>query len=83
MRTMRTFEHATIEWYWTPPQGTNMEPHFVIFYPDGRSEQREGSNVEVTVALTELGNQGFEAVSCVTAGNWILWTLKREIGAIN
>jgi hypothetical protein len=76
---MRQFEHATIEWYWTPPQGSDAPPSFVIFMPDGSTDRRVGSNVEVTLALTELGGRGFEAVSCITAGNWILWTLKREV----
>jgi hypothetical protein len=73
------FEHATIEWYWQAPSGIEAPPSFVIFYPDGTSERRLGSNVEVTQALTELGRKGFEAVACVTSGNWILWTLKRAL----
>ena len=77
---MRTFEHATLEWLWTPPdEMPDMEPQFTIVYPDGKVETRTGSNVEVTQALTELGKKGFEALTSVAAGNWILWTLKRRV----
>lgn len=75
---MRSFEHATVEWFWTQPAGVDAPPSFVIYMPDGSADRRLGSNIEVTLALTELGRQGFETVACITAGNWILWTLKRE-----
>jgi hypothetical protein len=36
-------------------------------------------NKEVTMALSELGGKGWEVTTSVTAGNWVLWTLKRAL----
>lgn len=79
---MMVFEHCTLEWYWAPAAWQSAEefqPSFVIFHPGGQQERRPGYSAEVTVALTQLGQQGWEAVACVTAANWLLWTLKRRI----
>lgn len=81
---MERYEHCTVEWYWAPPVGMDPQAfraHFKVFRPDGSEATYGGNSGEVTAALTRLGQEGFEVVSCIGVANWILWTLKRRVSA--
>lgn len=59
-----------MEWLWDRNQLTIHLPH-----QDPRVVH--GSYVEVVRELTSLGHEGWDVASCVAAGNWLFWTLKR------
>ena len=66
------YEYATLEWIWDSNS-------LKINLPSQDEKTSEGSYKEVVMALTSLGAEGWEVVTCVTEGNWLFWTLKRNI----
>lgn len=69
---MERWEYCLLEWVWD-------EEAIYLNFPDGREEQRTGSHAEVAINLAELGRDRWEVAASVSAGNWILWTLKRVV----
>jgi hypothetical protein len=69
---MERWEYAIVEWLWNQDW-----IHYLL--PDGTHNRQKGSYAEVVELLTNLGQEGWEVVSAVATGNWILWTLKRRI----
>jgi hypothetical protein len=67
---MSQWEYATLEWLWDISS-------LRVNLPDGTEVKQQGSYAEVVVMLSGLGRQGWEVVACVSAGNWLFWTLKR------
>ncbi len=67
----KTWEYVTLEWIW-------QEAQIRVDRPGGDVHRAEGSYPQVVEALNELGREGWEVVGEAAAGNWILWTLKRE-----
>jgi hypothetical protein len=47
--------------------------------PDDVENLHPGSYAEVVATLTRLGSVGWEVATCVAAGNWLFWTLKRQV----
>jgi|FaiFalDrversion3_1042247.scaffolds.fasta_scaffold70821_1 hypothetical protein len=68
---MEQWEYAIVEWLWN-------ENWIHYLLPDGTHKRLKGSYAEVVELLTRLGQEGWEVVSAVATGNWILWTLKRQ-----
>ena len=66
------FEYATLEWLW---DGNSIR----INTPGGKETSAEGSYAEVVSSLSALGKKGWEVVTCTSGGNWLFWTLKRDI----
>jgi hypothetical protein len=64
------WEYCTLEWLWNSSQ-------IKINFPSGREKLSQGSYHEIVNTLNELGAEGWEAVNCVSGGNWLYWTLKR------
>jgi hypothetical protein len=65
-------EYAIVEWLWD-------NNSIRVNTPDGEEKRSEGTYIEVVSTLTELGKDGWDVASCVANGNWIFWTLKRNI----
>ncbi|MBX3203097.1 MAG: hypothetical protein KF894_33545 [Labilithrix sp.] len=80
---MDRYEHCMIEFYWTHPGGADaatFKSGFSVFHADGRVDNREGGNPELTALLNQLGAEGWRVATASTAANWILWTLERRGG---
>lgn len=69
---MQSYEYATIEWVW------NQET-FRINMPDADEIHQYGSYKELVDLLNQMGQKGWEVVTCAGAGNWLFWTLKRPL----
>lgn len=67
---MQKYAYATVEWVWG-------NETFRVNLPDGEEWQDRGSYNELLALLNQLGQQGWEVVTCAAAGNWLYWTLKR------
>jgi hypothetical protein len=65
-------EYAILEWLWTSNS-------LRVNTPDGEEKRSTGSYAEVVSTLTELGKEGWEVAGCVAGGDWLFWTLKRNI----
>jgi hypothetical protein len=68
---MQQWEYAVVEWLWDVNS-------LRVNLPGGAEERLAGSYAEVVATLTRLGGEGWEVASCVAAGNWLFWTLKRH-----
>jgi hypothetical protein len=66
------WEYATLEWLWDSNS-------IRVNLPGGEEKMSSGSYKEVVDTLTELGKSNWEVASCVSGGNWLFWTLKRNI----
>lgn len=64
------YQYATLEWVW------NQET-IRINLPDGEESLRQGSYSELVAFLNQMGQEGWEVVTCAGVGNWLFWTLKR------
>ena len=69
---MTHFEYATLEWIWD-------NQTLRVNLPQNKERQAQGSYAQVVNLLTELGNEGWEVSTCAAQGNWLFWTLKREV----
>jgi diadenosine tetraphosphate (Ap4A) HIT family hydrolase len=67
---MQQWQYCTVEWLWDIKS-------LRVNMPDGIENLHSGSYAEVVAILTRLGSTGWEVSSCVAAGNWLFWTLKR------
>jgi diadenosine tetraphosphate (Ap4A) HIT family hydrolase len=67
---MQQWQYCTVEWLWD-------EKSIRVNMPDGIENHHSGTYAEVVATLTRLGSTGWEVSSCVAAGNWLFWTLKR------
>jgi diadenosine tetraphosphate (Ap4A) HIT family hydrolase len=67
---MQQWQYCTVEWLWDVKS-------IRVNMPDGIENLHSGSYAEVVAVLTRLGSAGWEVSSCVAAGNWLFWTLKR------
>ena len=70
---MQKFEYATLEWLWDSNA-------IRINFPNGQERQEGGTYAEVVRFLTEIGQEGWEVITCTSGGNWLFWTLKRHTG---
>jgi len=68
----KTFEYAAMEWLWDTGNMTT-------YMPGNKTIKTPGVYPEVIVELNRLGQEGWEVCSCTSGGNWIFWTLKKEI----
>jgi hypothetical protein len=66
------YEYGTLEWIWD-------QESIRCTLPEGGGFNDGGSYQEVVDILTRLGQEGWEVVTCATAGNWLFWTLKRPL----
>lgn len=48
-------------------------------HPDGGETRASGDDAGVVDTLANLGHVGREVVGCIAGGNWLFWTLKRQI----
>ena len=65
-------EYATLEWLWDAKS-------LRINLPGNKEELSEGTYGEVVILLTKLGREGWDVCACVSGGNWLFWTLKRNV----
>ncbi len=72
MLGQKNWEYASMEWLW---QASQMRCNL----PSGEEIREAGSYAEVVKLLTRLGADGWDVASCVAGGDWIYWTLKREV----
>jgi hypothetical protein len=68
----KRLEYATLEWLWDMHE-------LRVNLPQNQEHKSKGTYNEVVAVLTTLGNEGWEAVTCTSGGNWLFWTLKREM----
>jgi hypothetical protein len=68
---MARFEYATIEWLWDVGA-------LRADLPGGKLKTAKGEYPAVVALLGELGQDGWEVVTCATSANWLFWTLKRS-----
>ncbi|HET8907783.1 MAG TPA: hypothetical protein VFN11_12550 [Ktedonobacterales bacterium] len=73
MDTGDTWEYCTMEWVW---QYATIR----LNTTDGTEKKFGGAYPEIVSTLNALGQDGWEVVGSVAAGNWIFWTLKRRAG---
>jgi hypothetical protein len=66
-------EYAILEWLWE-------DSSIRLNLPNNEEKLYEGSYNEVVEVLNRLGKEGWDAATCITGVNWILWTLKRVMG---
>ena len=64
------FEYSTIEWLW-------QDSSIRVNLPGNEEKMFQGSYSVLVEVFNNLGNDGWEIVTCTSAGNWIFWTLKR------
>ncbi|HEU5370095.1 MAG TPA: hypothetical protein VFU69_16610 [Ktedonobacterales bacterium] len=69
---MQQWQYCTVEWLWDVKS-------IRVNMPDDIENLHPGSYAEVVATLTRLGSVGWEVVTCVAAGNWLFWTLKRQV----
>jgi hypothetical protein len=62
----------TVEWLWDTGS-------IRADTPEGREIRREGAHAEVVALLNELGAEGWRVLTSTAQGNWIFWTLGREL----
>jgi len=67
---MSNFEFAIVEWMWE-------ENSIRVNLPGNEEKLYEGSYNEVVEVMNRLGKEGWDAVTCVSGVNWILWTFKK------
>jgi hypothetical protein len=67
------YQFATIEWLWTASA-------IRLNLPDGKEQQQPGSYKEVVDLMCRLGAEGWQAVTCTAAGNWLFWTMQKQVG---
>ena len=71
---VETWEYATVEWLWDTNQiRWNL--------PGGQEGTAPGAHAAVVETLTRLGHDGWEAVACSAAGNWLFWSMRRRAGS--
>ena len=66
------FEYATLEWLWDSGNIRVNLPHNV-------ENKTSGTYPEVVNMLGTLGQDRWEVATCTSGGNWLFWTLKREV----
>ncbi|RCV52965.1 hypothetical protein [Marinitenerispora sediminis] len=66
------YEFATVEWIWT-------DSAIQVNLPGGEERTSTGSYNQVVAVLSGLGEQGWDVAACASAGNWLLWTLRRML----
>ncbi|WP_245966535.1 hypothetical protein [Sphaerisporangium album] len=67
-----TYEFAIVEWLWD-------QEAIRVNMPGGNERVLAGSHDEVVALLSEFGGQGWDVATCAAAGNWLLWTLRRQL----
>ena len=70
--TAQHWDICIVEWLW------NLND-LSLYTAAGQISHTKGSYAEVVQLLAQLGSQGWEVATCATAGNWLLWTLKRPV----
>ena len=67
---MQKWTYCTLEWI-------SNANSIRVTMPTGQENAYQGSYIQVTQILNQLGQDGWEVVGCASAGTWLLWTLKR------
>jgi hypothetical protein len=66
------FEYSTVEWLWDSGS-------IRINGPRKQEARLKGSYAELVDTLNQMGEEGWEVVGSTSQGNWIFWTLKRDV----
>jgi hypothetical protein len=72
MAVQSRWEACVVEWLWN-------QDSIRINMPDGTESTSAGSYAEIAKTLSQLGGEGWEVSTCAANGNWLFWTLKRQI----